>query len=86
MLRCSDPRGSNRRHKNELHNFCFSPGAVRIIKSRNVRWARRIADTRRRLAYKFLVGKHEGWRSLGRLRRRCKDNIKIDLTEKDMRM
>jgi hypothetical protein len=32
-------------------------------------------------AYRALVGKSEGRRPLGRLRRRWKDNIKMDLRE-----
>jgi hypothetical protein len=32
-------------------------------------------------AYRVLVGKPEGKRSLGRLRRRCEDNIKMDFIE-----
>jgi hypothetical protein len=32
-------------------------------------------------AYMVLVGKPDGWRSLGRIRRRCEDNIKKDITE-----
>jgi hypothetical protein len=35
----------------------------------------------RRGAYRALVGKPEGRRPLGRLRRRCEDNIKMDLPE-----
>jgi hypothetical protein len=35
----------------------------------------------KRNVYKLLVGKPEGKRSLGRPRRRCMDNIKIDLLE-----
>jgi hypothetical protein len=35
----------------------------------------------RRGAYRALVGKPEGRRPLGRLRRRWKDNIKMDLRE-----
>jgi hypothetical protein len=35
----------------------------------------------RRGAYVVLVGKPEGKRPLGRPRRRCEDNIKIDLEE-----
>ena len=31
--------------------------------------------------YRVLVGKHEGKRPLGRLRRRWEDNIKMDLQE-----
>jgi hypothetical protein len=35
----------------------------------------------KRNAYKILVGKPEGKRPLGRPRRRCMDNIKINLRE-----
>jgi hypothetical protein len=35
----------------------------------------------RRDAYRALVGKPEGWRPLGRPRRRWEDNIKMDLRE-----
>ena len=35
----------------------------------------------RRGVYGILVGKPEGKRPLGRPRRRCKDNIKMDLQE-----
>jgi hypothetical protein len=35
----------------------------------------------RRNAYRILVGKPEGKRPLGRPRRRCADNIKMDLRE-----
>jgi hypothetical protein len=35
----------------------------------------------RRGAYRASVGKPEGWRPLGRSRRRWEDNIKMDLRE-----
>jgi hypothetical protein len=35
----------------------------------------------KRNAYRILVGKPEGKRPLGRPRRRCVDNIKMDLRE-----
>jgi hypothetical protein len=35
----------------------------------------------KRNVYRLLVGKPEGKRPLGRLRRRCIDNIKMDLSE-----
>jgi hypothetical protein len=38
----------------------------------------------RRGAYRALVGKPEGRRPLGRLRRRWEDNIKMDLREVGM--
>jgi len=34
-----------------------------------------------RILYRVLVGKPEGKRPLGRPRRRCEDNIKMDLQE-----
>jgi hypothetical protein len=53
-----------------------------MIKSRRIRWTGHVARTReKRNAYKISVGKQEGKRSLGRPRRRCVDNIKIDLRE-----
>jgi hypothetical protein len=47
-----------------------------------MKWAghvTRMGDKRN--AYRILVGKSEGKRPLGRPRRRCVDNIKIDLRE-----
>jgi hypothetical protein len=35
----------------------------------------------KRNAYRLLVGKPEGRRSLGRLRRRCLDDIRMDLVD-----
>jgi hypothetical protein len=59
-----------------------SPNIVRVIKSRRMRWAEHVAcSVSRRGANKVLVGKSEGTRPLGRLRRRREDNIKMDLQE-----
>jgi hypothetical protein len=69
-------------HNEELHNLYFSPNIIRMIKSRRMRWAGHVARRgEKRNAYKLLVGKPEGERSLGILRRRCVDNIKIELRE-----
>ncbi|KAJ4436345.1 hypothetical protein ANN_18976 [Periplaneta americana] len=57
-----------------------SPDIIRNIKSRRLRWAgheARMGESRN--AYRVLVGRPEGKRSLGRPRRRWKDNIKMDL-------
>jgi len=35
----------------------------------------------RRGAYRVLVGRHEGWRPLGRPRRRWEGNIEMELKE-----
>jgi hypothetical protein len=69
-------------HNEELHNLYFSPNIIRMIKSRRMRWAGHVArmgETRN--AYWIVVGKPEVKRSLGRPRRRCLDNIKMDLGE-----
>jgi hypothetical protein len=39
----------------------------------------------KRIAYKVLVGKPEGKKPLGKRRRRCQDNIKMDLKERELR-
>ena len=57
-----------------------SPNIVRVIKSRRMRWAGHVA----RMGEEWgvcgvLVGKPDGRRSLGRPRRRCVDNIRMDL-------
>ena len=65
-------------HNKELNDLYCSPNIVRVIKSR--RWAGHVASIgERRGAYKFLVGKPEGKRLLGRPKRRWEDNIKMDL-------
>jgi hypothetical protein len=53
-----------------------------MIKSRRMRWAghvARMAETRN--AYRILVGKPEGKRSLVRPKHRWVDNIKMDIRE-----
>jgi len=53
-----------------------------VIKSRTVGWAglvARMGEMRR--AYKIFVGKPEGKRLLGGLKRTGKDNIRMDLRE-----
>jgi hypothetical protein len=55
-----------------------SPGIIRMIKSRRMRWAKHVARmAAKRKAYRILVGKPEGKRPLGKIRRRWVDNIKI---------
>ena len=47
-----------------------------------MRWAEHVAFVgERRSVYRILVGKPEGKRALGRLRRRWEDNIKMDHQE-----
>ena len=57
-----------------------SPNIIRSLKSRRLRWAGHVARMEQsRNAYRVSVGKPEGKRPLGRPRRRCEDNIKMDL-------
>jgi hypothetical protein len=74
--------GWTKLHNEELHNLYCSPSIIRITNSMSMRWARHIAPMgEKRSAYGILVGKPEGKRQLGRLRRRWEDNIRIDLRE-----
>jgi hypothetical protein len=51
-------------------------------KSRKMKWTGHVEGmAEKKNAYRMLVGKPEGKRPLGRSRRRCVDNIKMDLTE-----
>ena len=61
-----------------MHN----PILCRVIKWRRMRWAGHVARMgEERVLYRFLVGKPDGRRPLGRPRRRWVDNIKMDLQE-----
>jgi hypothetical protein len=56
------------------------PNIVRGVKSRQMRWAGRVARMgEERGMHRVLVGKPEGKRPLGRPGRRWEDNIKTDL-------
>jgi len=71
-----------RLHNEELNDMYCSPNIVRVIKSRRMRWAGHVARMgEERGVYRALVGKPEGRRPLGRLRRKWVDNIKMDLEE-----
>jgi hypothetical protein len=71
-------------HNEELHDLYSSPNIIRIMKSRRMRWAGHVARMGEKIAYRLLVGKPEGNRPLGRLRRRWVDNIRMDLVEAGM--
>jgi len=71
-----------RLHNEELNDLYSSPNIVRVIKSRRMRLAGHVARMgEERRAYRVLVGKPEGRRSLRRPKRRWVDNIKMDLQE-----
>jgi hypothetical protein len=71
-----------RLHNEELNDLYSSPNIIPVIKSRRMRWAGHVACMGEgRGAYRILVGRPEGRRPLGRLRRRWEDNIKMDVQE-----
>jgi len=66
----------------ELNGLYSLPSIVRMVKLRRMRWAGHVARMEEdRGVHRVLVGKPEGKRTLGRTRRRWKDNIKMDLQE-----
>ena len=71
-----------RLHNEELYALYSSPNNIRVIRSRRLRLAGHVARMgERRGAYRVLVGKPVGRRTLGRPMRRLGDNIKMDLPE-----
>ena len=68
-------------HNADLHALYSSPKIIRNLKSRRLRWAGHVARMEQSNAHGVLVGKPEGKRPSGRLRRRWEDNIKMDLRE-----
>jgi hypothetical protein len=70
-------------HNDKLHSLYSSPNIVRVIKSRRMRWAGHVARMGEgRDVFRVLVGRPEGWRPLGRPRRRREDDTKLDLRER----
>jgi hypothetical protein len=66
----------------ELRDLYSSSSIIRIIKSRTVRWAGHVARMgKKRNMYRLLVGNLEGKRLLGRPRRRCVVNMRMDVGE-----
>ena len=71
-----------RLHNEELNDLYSSPNIVQVIKSIIMRWVGHVARMgEERGVHRFLVGKPEGRRPLGRPRCRWVDNIRLDLQE-----
>ena len=69
-------------HNEELSDLYSLPNIVRVVKWRRMRWAGHMVRMGEgRGVHRFLIGKPEGKRPLGRPRRRWEDNIKMDLQE-----
>jgi hypothetical protein len=67
-------------HNEELNDLYPLPNIVRVVKSRRMRWAGRVARMGEdRGVHRVLVGRPEKKRPLGRPRRRWEDNINMDL-------
>jgi hypothetical protein len=73
--------GWRKLHNDKLHYLYSSPSIIRMMKSRRLRWAGRVARMEEKNAYRILAGKPDGKRPLGRRRHRWVYNIKIDLRE-----
>jgi hypothetical protein len=74
--------GWRKLHNEEVHTLYSSPSIIRIIKSRRMRWAGRVARMgEKRNVCRLLAGNPEGQRPPGRPRRRWIDDIKVDLLE-----
>jgi hypothetical protein len=74
--------GWRKLHNEELRDLYSSKSILRILKSRRMRWTEHVARLgKKRNSYRFLVGKPEGKRPLGRPRRMWVDNIRMDLLE-----
>jgi hypothetical protein len=71
-----------RLNNKEINVLYCSPNIVRVIKWRRMRCAGHVTlMVEERGVYRVLVGKPEGQGPLGRRRRRCVDNIRMDLQE-----
>ena len=69
-------------HNEELNDLYSLPNIVRVVRSRQMRWAGHVVRMGEdRGVHRVLVGKPEGKRPLGRPRRRWEDNVKMDLQE-----
>jgi len=67
-------------HNEELNDLCSSPNIILVTISRRMKWVGQVTCMgERRSAYRILVGRPEGRRTLGRPRHGWEDNIKVYL-------
>jgi hypothetical protein len=83
VLRRDEMKGDWRKlHNEELYNLYSSPNIIRMIKSRRMRWAGRVARMEeKRNAFRVSVRRPKRMRPPGRPRRSWEYNIKIDFRE-----
>jgi hypothetical protein len=63
-----------RLHNDELNDLYSSPNIIRVIKSRRMGWAGKVARIgEKRGVYRVLVGEHQGKRAADRSKRRWKN-------------
>jgi hypothetical protein len=71
--------GWRKPHNEELHDLYPSPSIIRIIKSGRMGLVRHVARIgEKRKVYRFIAGKQDVKRQLGKPRRRWVDNIILD--------
>jgi hypothetical protein len=70
-------------HIEELHNLYSSPSIIRMMNSKRMRWAGKVAQIGQKRTHigHWWEGHKERDRPLGRERCRWLDNIKMDLSE-----
>ena len=66
-------------HNDELNDLYFSLNIVRVIKSKKIRWAWHVSGKGRVEVYTGFWWGNLRKKTLGKPRRRWKDNIKMDL-------
>jgi len=91
VLRIFGPKGDEvtgewrKLHNEELNDLYILPNIVRVIESRRMSWVGHVARMGEgRGVCRDLVGRPEGKRPLGRLRRRWEENIKVDCRRWDV--
>jgi hypothetical protein len=60
--------GWRKLHNEELHNLCYSPSTIRMIKRRRMKWERHVDRMGRRRTKRILMRKPEGKGPLGKCR------------------